>query len=105
MDPISATLVLGLSVFLYTLPARLALNRRHARARDIRRLNLALGWTLLGWGVALAWALKRRKSAGADQQAQAALDLANLPNEPLERIYGRRPKIEVLEALQVRPRH
>ena len=32
--------------------------RRHDRAEAIARLNLLLGWTVLGWLVLLAWALR-----------------------------------------------
>lgn len=40
----------------YMLPYLLAESHRHPHALAIGALNLFLGWTLLGWVVALAWA-------------------------------------------------
>jgi ABC-type transport system involved in cytochrome c biogenesis permease component len=44
-------------VGLYFLPALLALARSHHQRLAIAALNLLLGWTVLGWVVALVWAL------------------------------------------------
>jgi Superinfection immunity protein len=44
----------------YALPALLAFYRRHGRAEAIAILNLLLGWTVVGWLAALAWALRSR---------------------------------------------
>jgi hypothetical protein len=40
----------------YMLPYLLAESHKHPHAPAIGALNLFLGWTLLGWVVALAWA-------------------------------------------------
>jgi hypothetical protein len=45
----------------YAAPAIVAACRKHRRAERIALLNLLLGWTVLGWLVALAWALHRRQ--------------------------------------------
>jgi hypothetical protein len=46
------------SFFLYFLPTIIA-NQRKARSRFlIFALNLLLGWTLIGWIVALVWAME-----------------------------------------------
>ena len=42
----------------YGLPALVAVCRRHPRAEAIALLDLLLGWTVLGWLVLLAWALR-----------------------------------------------
>lgn len=42
---------------LYLLPAYVAYRRGHRNSVAILALNLLLGWTLLGWTVALVWAL------------------------------------------------
>lgn len=52
MDAIHTTLVAGL---LYFLPAVVAALRRHPSGLAIFLLDLLLGWTVLGWIVALIW--------------------------------------------------
>lgn len=49
---------LVLAVWVYLYPARVAQERGHPDAEAIRTLNLCLGWTFLGWVVALVWAQK-----------------------------------------------
>ena len=53
-----------LGVCLYFLPALVAQRDGHKNQRPILVINLFLGWTLLGWVVALAWAVaaQERKS-------------------------------------------
>ena len=48
-------LFIGLSFALYLLPAIIGRNKRNAQAIFV--LNLFLGWTVLGWIVALVWAV------------------------------------------------
>jgi hypothetical protein len=50
-------LVIVLTVALYFAPTLVAQGRGHLQAGEIFTLNLFLGWTLLGWVVALVWAL------------------------------------------------
>ena len=49
-------MVMGLGLLLYFLPTVLAWSKRDRAS--ILVVNLFLGWTLVGWVVALAWALK-----------------------------------------------
>lgn len=49
--------VLLLLLVLYVLPTAIAVHRRHPQQTPIFVINLLLGWTLIGWAVALAWAL------------------------------------------------
>jgi len=46
-----------LSLF-YLLPFAIAFHRKRANTGAIFTLNLFLGWSLIGWVVALVWALK-----------------------------------------------
>jgi len=46
----------ALALAVYLLPA--FIGRRKPNARAIARLNLLLGWTVVGWIVALSWAIK-----------------------------------------------
>ena len=57
MRLVFAILMSILSVF-YFLPFAIAFNRRRANTGAIFALNLFLGWSLIGWVVALVWALK-----------------------------------------------
>lgn len=44
-------------IALYFLPFLAAAFRRHPSAIAILSVNLLLGWTLIGWVVALGWSL------------------------------------------------
>ena len=45
-----------LGIIFYFIPALVAQNNNHAQTGAIFALNLFLGWTLLGWVIALVWA-------------------------------------------------
>lgn len=65
-DDMKGVLVVGLVVgalFLLFLPYMVASYRNHKNAGAILVLSLLLGWTLVGWTVAIVWALM------ADQEA------------------------------------
>ena len=51
-------LLLLLVLIVYFLPTWIANSRSHKNNASIFVVNLFLGWTLLGWVIALAWALK-----------------------------------------------
>ena len=46
-----------LGIALYMAPTWVAVSERHPHAAPICVVNVMLGWTLLGWTVALVWAL------------------------------------------------
>lgn len=50
------TLVFLILIF-YFLPSFVATGRKHPNGAAITVLNLFLGWTLLGWVVALIWSV------------------------------------------------
>jgi len=52
-----AVLLTLLSLF-YFLPFAIAFNKKRANSGAIFALNLFLGWSLIGWVVALVWAMK-----------------------------------------------
>jgi len=56
MSSIAPLLILAISILLYFIPFWVALNRKHSSTIAIFILNLALGWTGLGWLLALIWA-------------------------------------------------
>jgi hypothetical protein len=51
-----------IALFLYFLPTIVA-NSRKRQVGSIFVLNLFLGWTLLGWVVALVWAMSEKPPA------------------------------------------
>lgn len=57
---------------LYFVPLSVAIWRGHPKGMAIITLNVALGWTGIGWLAALGWALAgpdRRRGAPEDPQA------------------------------------
>lgn len=52
----SILLVIGMWV-LYFLPAIIGFRRKKKNAAAILVVNLFLGWTLIGWVIALAWSV------------------------------------------------
>lgn len=56
---IMATAFFVLAPAMYFLPTYEAASRKHPNIGAIAAVNAFLGWTLVGWVVAIAWALKR----------------------------------------------
>ena len=53
---IMAFVMLGIALGIYFIPSLVASDRGHHNTGAIIVLNLFLGWTLLGWVLALVWA-------------------------------------------------
>jgi Superinfection immunity protein len=51
--------IFGFGFVLYFLPAIIAFARSKRDAVSILVLNLLLGWTMIGWVIALVWALRQ----------------------------------------------
>jgi hypothetical protein len=56
---IFGSVAISFVIGLYLAPAIVALARRHHNRGAIFVLNLLLGWTLVGWVVALVWAVSQ----------------------------------------------
>ncbi len=54
--------LLFVSVFVYFIPMFVTMYRNHPSRSAIVALNLLLGWTVLGWVIALVWALTGRRA-------------------------------------------
>ena len=54
-DPTRGLIILALILLFYFVPAIVAHNRNHRNRRAITVLNIFLGWTLVGWVIALVW--------------------------------------------------
>ena len=50
-----------MAVFFYLLPTLVAISNKKQNAVAIFMLNLLLGWAVIGWVVALVWALSKDK--------------------------------------------
>jgi hypothetical protein len=57
MSVLGGFLVVFASIFIYFLPLVVAQHRDHHNMLAIGVLNFFLGWTLVGWVIALVWAL------------------------------------------------
>lgn len=56
MEFVGGILLLLIAIIIYFMPASVASNRLHMNRTSIMVLNLFLGWTLIGWLIALIWA-------------------------------------------------
>lgn len=69
--------IMGVVGALYLVPSFIAVFRKRPNTGTIFGINILLGWTIIGWGVALMWALKgrergerrRRNRVGAGRKA------------------------------------
>jgi len=68
---------------LYFIPTWVAKYHRHHNATAIFAVNLFLGWTFLGWVVALAWALTRPAVAGQSGTSHPGVSPPVLPRPSL----------------------
>lgn len=48
---------IGAAGAVYLLPSIVAHSRQHPQARAIALVNVLLGWTFIGWAVAIVWAV------------------------------------------------
>jgi membrane-bound acyltransferase YfiQ involved in biofilm formation len=59
MEIILGLVVLFVAFYVYFAPAIIANAKGHRNFPAIAAVNVLLGWTFLGWVVALVWALTR----------------------------------------------
>jgi uncharacterized membrane protein YhaH (DUF805 family) len=55
-DSFHAWVLLAVILMIYFLPALIASHRRHRNRTAIGMTNLLLGWTAIGWIIAIIWA-------------------------------------------------
>lgn len=65
-DSVSRMLAGMVLLIIYLLPAINGYSKKHSSRAMILVVNVLLGWTLIGWVIALAW------SAGGEKDAPAA---------------------------------
>lgn len=76
--PVFGFVLIGVLLALYVLPTWIAYVRKHQNLVAVGILNVALGWTLLGWIAALVWAVMntqtRNPNLGPAQTSTGQLD-------------------------------
>lgn len=77
----ASTIILFLLV-MYGVPTFVAALRKHASFGGIVVINLLLGWTIIGWIIALAWSLSdpRRNQQTIIIQSGSPLDIVQAPH-------------------------
>jgi hypothetical protein len=58
----AALIFVVLGIALYFLPSIIAFNRKVTNSGSVFVINFLLGWSLIGWAVALAMAVKTKQS-------------------------------------------
>lgn len=84
---------LFLMVVIYFLPAIVARVNHHTNTAAIFVLNLALGWTVLGWIGALVWAVMASQRTPAQPQPVIAVLQPPEPKEPWHWFPGDPPPV------------
>lgn len=100
MDPETGVFLALLGGFvvaacIYLVPAMVAGLRSHPKRWSVFLVNLFLGWTLVGWVVALSWALKRYPETTTAKSFFTSVAAANrgANTTPLARPELNRPAI------------
>lgn len=62
VEPIIGLALIAVAIAFYFAPSVIALMRRHANMAPILIVNIFLGWTFIGWIVALAWAFSSQEA-------------------------------------------
>ena len=57
-DALAGLIVIILCLVFWFLPVIIAANRNHRNTTAIFILDLFLGWTIIGWIIALIWSVK-----------------------------------------------
>lgn len=66
MDFVVLTVTLVVALLIYFTPTFVAVKRDHRNVASITVVNLFLGWSLIGWVIALAWAFSANVNPCAD---------------------------------------
>ena len=96
MEEFGATVII-LFLIIYFLPSIIAFFGNKSNTLAIVMLNLFLGWSFIGWVVALIWAVSKDKEQQQDQQkpnkVHAITDLVKVSD------FMKHPKYSVIRHL------
>jgi hypothetical protein len=85
-------------LLIYLAPFTVAAGRDHPRARSILALNLALGWTGVGWLAALAWAWPARDRPSRPRLTLVTAEIDRDQDRPSAGRSGLEPLLGVVAA-------
>ena len=95
-DSFGILFALALMLGLYFLPYMIAVKRNHYNKKDVRKMNVYLGWTIIFWAIALIWALfGPRKKEDEPQKVVVVNNLKDL--ESLKELEGSK-KLKALKS-------
>ena len=84
-------IVLTVLFCVYIFPLSVAMHRKCKATNGIGVVNMLLGWTFIGWVVALAWAACGEKKLAAEPPRALTLDEEKLAAILLARMAANRP--------------
>jgi putative effector of murein hydrolase LrgA (UPF0299 family) len=76
MELIATLLLLLIGAAVYFLPTIIAISRSSAAMTGVTLLNLLLGWTVIGWVVALVWSFSSESETDANNRRLANARIA-----------------------------
>lgn len=86
--PIFTLLAVACFVVIYLIPTIVAISRKHLQKVPIILINILLGWSFIGWVVALVWACTKSKpkevhiyNQGANVDLKEKIELLNKLHE------------------------
>ena len=59
LEGIFILLIVAIVLYIYFIPTSVAINKKQVNYLSIFVINLFLGWTIVGWIICLAWAVKK----------------------------------------------
>ncbi|WP_037460101.1 superinfection immunity protein [Skermanella stibiiresistens] len=60
-DSIGFLVIMGIAIVIYFAPTFIAVERRHHQMWAIVATNIIFGWTFIGWGLAMIWAVSAKR--------------------------------------------
>ena len=89
---VTSLISIGVCAILYLLPAINAKSRKHPSTGAIFLLNLFLGWTVIGWLVALIWSATATSTHVTTAPIQNGITPSEDKYQKLERLGGLKEK-------------
>ena len=62
---LSLTLI---GLFIYFIPTILAYDHNHSKHKAILVMNILLGWTVIGWALAIIWACTEKNKSAVEKE-------------------------------------
>lgn len=88
-------LIIGL--IFYFVPAIVAFNREHNDAIAVFLLDLFLGWTFVGWVIALVWSVAGQSPAAEKRKIELQLEIMEKKAQLQTEILNKQAELQELE--------